>query len=240
MSKNRIETVDVVGSLVAAIDTSVNINEIVDNGDNSYTIFTCNTKYIKPCIKFDVLGVTYNVIDTEGKEFVPNRQFTVQGSSIITETVINLPPMNYFYGTVIATSAELDKKKFDDDKFPMVYLLEVINDNFNNLPQDKIDRVSDFRIFFLTNTDEKNWLTADHYRLAIKPMRNMLYQFIDELNDNPNIEEFSNFTAINHAKFGVYSTDKGHTRRILNDKTSGVEVRLNLPIVAGQLCLVCN
>ena len=132
---------------------------------------------------------------------------------------------------------ELDKKQFDTEKFPMVYLLEIINDNFNNLPQDKIDRVSDFRLFFLTNTDEENWLTADHYTFAIKPMRNMLYQFIDDLNNNENIEEFSNFTAINHAKFGVYSTDKGHTRRILNDKTSGVEVRLNLPIVAGQLCI---
>ena len=229
--KNRIETVDVIGSLVANIDTSVKINSIVDNGDGSYTIFTCNTKYLKPCIEFIVDSVTYNVVDEVGKEFVPNRQFTVQGSATITETVIDLPAMKYFHGTVIATSVELDKKQFDTEKFPMVYLLEIINDNFNNLPQDKIDRVSDFRLFFLTNTDEENWLTADHYTFAIKPMRNMLYQFIDDLNNNENIEEFSNFTAINHAKFGVYSTDKGHTRRILNDKTSGVEVRLNLPVI---------
>jgi len=238
--KNRKETVDVVGELVANIDTTVKINEIIDNLDGTFTIFTCNTKYLKPLIKFTVNGEEYEVIDDAGREFVPNRQFSVYGNTIITESVIQLEPMKYFHGTVIATSAELDKKQFDTDKFPMVYLLEVINDNFNNLPQDKIDRVSDFRLFFLTNTDEENWLTADHYRLAIKPMRNMLYQFINELNNNENIEEFSNFTAINHAKFGVYSTDKGHTRRILNDKTSGVEVRLNLPIVSGQLCLVCD
>ena len=235
--KNRIETVDVVGNLVAQMDTSVKINTITDNGDGSYTISTCNTKYLRPCVFFDVDGITYEVTDGVGKEFTPNRQFTVYGGQTITAKVIDLPKMKYFHGTVIATSAELDKKQFDTDKFPMVYLLEVINDNFNNEPQDKIDRVSDFRMFFLTNTDEENWLTAEHYRLAIKPMRNMLYQFINELNDNANIEEFSNFTAINHAKFGVYSTDKGHTRRILNDKTSGVEVRLSLPIVAGQLCL---
>jgi len=238
--KNRIETVDVVGNLVAQMDTSVKINTIIDNGDGSYTISTCNTKYLKPCVFFDVDGITYEVTDGVGKEFTPNRQFTVYGGQTITAKVIDLPKMKYFHGTVIATSQELDNKKFDTDKFPMVYLLEVINDNFNNEPQDKIDRVSDFRMFFLTNTDEENWLTAEHYRLAIKPMRNMLYQFINELNDNANIEEFSNFTAINHAKFGVYSTDKGHTRRILNDKTSGVEVRLSLPIVAGQLCLACN
>lgn len=234
--KRRRETVDIVGDLVAGIDTSVNIKTITDNLDGSYTITTCNTKYLKPCLRFDVDSVTYEVIDEVGKEFVPNEKFTVKGGSIITQNVISLPAMKYFHGTVIATSQELDKKQFDTEKFPMVYLLEVINDNFNNLPENKIDRVSDFRIFFLTNTDEENWLTADHYRLAIKPMRNMLYQFIEDLNNNANIEEFSNFTAINHARFGVYTTDKGHTRRVLNDKTSGVEVRLSLPIVTSTLC----
>lgn len=238
--KNRLETVDVVGSLVAGIDTTVKIKSLVDNLNGTYTIETCNTKYLKPCLRFEVDGVTYEVIDSIGSEFIPNEKFTIKGGATIVSKEIVLPAMKYFHGTVIATSAELDKKQFDTDKFPMVYLLEVINDNFNNLPQDKIDRVSDFRMFFLTNTDEQNWLTADHYRLAIKPMRNMLYQFIEELNINENIEEFSNFTAINHAKFGVYSTDKGHTRRILNDKTSGVEVRLNLPIVSSSLCLDCN
>ena len=52
--KNRKETVDVVGELVANIDTTVKINEIIDNSDGTFTIFTCNTKYLKPLIKFTV------------------------------------------------------------------------------------------------------------------------------------------------------------------------------------------
>jgi len=237
--KDRIETVDVVGSLVASIDTSIKINSVVDNG-GSYTVKTCNTKYLRPRSTFEHNGIIYTVIDDPGFEFDPNRCFTVTGQSIITGNVIELPKMKYYYGTVIATSNELDKVKLDTNKFPMVYLLEVIRDDFNNLEEDRIDRNSDFKVFFLVNTDEENWLTADHYRMAIKPMRNMVYQFIDELNNNKNIGEFSNFTAINHVKFGVYTTDKGHTRRVFNDKTSGVEVRLDLPIIASQLCLACN
>jgi len=237
--KNRIETVDVVGSLVAAIDTTITIDSVVDNG-GSYTVTTCNTKYLRPRSSFIHDGITYTVIDTVGNEFVHNESFTVTGASIVTGTVITLDPMKYYHGTVIATSVELDKEKIDTNKFPMVYLLEVIQDRFNNLEEERIDRVSDFKLFFLVNTDEENWKTDDHYKEAIKPMRNMVYQFIDELNENQNIGEFNNFTAINHAKFGVYISDKGHTRRIFNDKTSGVEVRLDLPIIASQLCLTCN
>ena len=149
--KNRIETVDVIGNLVAAIDTTIAIDSVVDNG-GSYTVTTCNTKYLRPRLTFVHNAIEYTVLDTG---FIPNESFTVTGASIVTGTVITLDPMKYYHGTVIATSAELDKERLDTSKFPMVYLLEIIRDNFNNLEEDRIDRESDFRLFFLVNTNEE-------------------------------------------------------------------------------------
>lgn len=237
--KIRRETVDIVGELVSKIDTSVYITEVVDNNDGTYTLSTCNSKYLKPCVKFDYNGVTYTVIDEVGKEFNPNKNFTVKGLAIPVIGTIVLSPMKYYHGTVMATTAELDKKKFDTEKFPMVYLLEVIRDDFNNKIEDRIDRISSLRMFFLTNTDEENWLTDDQYRLAIKPMRNMVYEFIELIDNNEEIGDIDDYRAINHARFGVYSTDKGHTRRVFNDQTSGTELVVDLPVIKGSLCIDC-
>ena len=79
--KNRIETVDVVGDLVAQMDTTVKINAIVDNADGSYTISTCNTKYLRPCTFFDVDGVTYEVTDGV---FTKDEILSWNGNSYIT------------------------------------------------------------------------------------------------------------------------------------------------------------
>lgn len=241
MAKRKVkkrETVDILGDLVGMIDTTVCVSSVTDNLDNTYTITSCDTAYLKPCSKFIHEGVEYTVVENEDGDFIPNETFIISGSSVPYGDFI-LPSMKYEHGTVRATTAEMDKKMLDTDKFPMVYLLEIIADRHNNLDRDRIDRNSDLRIFLLTNTDEENWFTSHHYKYAIIPMRNMLYRFIDLLNCNENIGEFDSYTAINHAIFGVYTSDVGHTKRVLNEKTSGVELRVNLPIVKGRLCVSC-
>ena len=71
-------------------------------------------------------------------------------------------------------------------------------------------------------------------------MRNMLYKFIDHLNGSNIIGEFDSYKAINHAKFGVFVSSKGgHTQRIFNDKLSGVELRIDLPILKSRVCCPC-
>ena len=130
------ETVDIVEELVEGLELSVKINSITDNGDSTYTIETCNTSYLFPCFKFDINGVTYTVIDEVGKEFEFNVRFTIKGNVIPTVEEFTLPDLKYFHGTVIATKAELDRKQFDTDKYPMVYLLEVLRDSFKRLDRD--------------------------------------------------------------------------------------------------------
>jgi len=234
------ETVDIVEELISQLDIVVKFKSIVDNGDGTYTIETCNTGYLFPCYDFQIDGIDYTVLNEEGKEFVFNERFTIKGNIAPIATEITLDSLKYYHGTVIATKEELARKELSSDKFPMAFLLEILEDDFNNVFDARIDRNSQLRLYFLSETDENNWNTNEHYEFSIKPMRNLLYKFIAHLNESTMIGDFDSYRAINHAKFGVFVSSKGgHTERIFNDKLSGVELRIDLPILKSGACCPC-
>lgn len=236
----RKETVDIVEDLIAQLNIVVPFDTITDNTDGTYTIESCDTGYLFPCYKFVLDTVTYTVLNEVGKEFVYGVKFTIKGNAIPTATELTLDALKYYHGTVIATKEELDKKELSSDKFPMAFLLEVLEDDFDNREGSRIDRNSQFRLFFLSETDENNWNTQEHYEFSIKPMRNLFYKFINHLDGSNLIGEFNSYKAINHAKFGVFVSSKGgHTQRIFNDKLSGVELRIDLPILKSRVCCSC-
>ena len=234
------ETVDIVEELISQLDIIVKFKSIVDNGDGTYTIETCNTGYLFPCYEFEIAGVNYKVLNEIGKDFVFNERFTIKGNIVPTVTEITLDSLKYYHGTVIATKEELARKELSSDKFPMAFLLEILEDDFNNVFDAIVDRNSQLRLYFLSETDENNWNTNEHYEFSIKPMRNLLYKFIAHLNESVMIGDIDSYRAINHAKFGVYVPSKGgHTERIFNDKLSGVELRIDLPILKSGVCCPC-
>lgn len=231
------ETVDIIEDLVAELNLVVEFTTVVDNGGNLYTITTCNTSYLFPFFKFDLDAVTYTVQKTG---FVFNASFVVKGSVVPTALQVTLDPLKYFHGTVIATKAELDKQKLSSNKFPMVYFLETFSDDFDEVASSAIDRNSSVRLFFLSETTKGDeWNTNQHYDFSIKPMRNMVYQFVNHLRGSNKIGKFDTYTATNHAKFGVNVSDSGHTQRIFNADLSGVELSINLPIRKALACSTC-
>lgn len=232
--KQRKETVDIVGEFVSTVDNSLFIKTITDLGDNKWLIQSCNTSYLFPLFEFVIDDVSYKVLE---ESFMSNKSLVIESTATLEQgQTIILPELKYYHGTIIATKQELELVKFTKDKFPMVYLLETLSDEFNNVDDSPIDRTSFLRMFFLTETDEENWNTNQHYNYAIVPMRNALYQFVDALDRSPIIGQFDSYEAINHAKFGVNMQEKGHTKRIFNDKLSGVELQINLPIKKSSKC----
>ena len=231
------ETVDIIEDLVAELDLVVEFSTVVDNLDGTYTITTCNTSYLFPCSKFVLDAITYTV---QVAGFVFNASFVIKGSVVPSATEVTLDPLKYFHGTVIATKAELDKKILSSDKFPMVYLLETLSDDFDDDPESITDRNSSIRLFFLSETTKgDDWNTNQHYEFSIKPMRNMVYLFVNHLRNSNKVGEFDTYTATNHAKFGVNVSDSGHTQRIFNADLSGVELSINLPLLKALNCVEC-
>jgi len=225
------ETVDIVESLIEDLKIVVPFNTITENGDGTYTIESCHTGYLSPMYEFDIDGVNYKVLNEEGKEFVFNKRFTLKGNVVPNASKIVLDSLKYYHGTVIATKEELARKELSSDKFPMAFLLEVIEDDFDNRDDARIERNSQLRLFFLSETDENNWTTNEHYEYSIKPMRNLMDSFIAHIESSPLIGKVETYKAINHAKFGAYvSATGGQSERIFNDKLSGVELKIDLPI----------
>ena len=231
------ETVDIVEDLIAALKIVVPFKTITDNSDGTYTIESCNTGYLFPCYKFVLDGIDYTVLNEVGKEFVFNSKFTIKGNVIPTATQVLLDGLKYYHGTVIATKEELKRKELGSDKFPMAFLLEVLKDKFNNADDARIERVSPLRLFFLSETNENDWTTQEHYEFAIKPMRNLLYKLIAYLDNSALIGKIESYEAINHAKFGVFVSEKGgHTKRIFNEKIKALdEYNLSFKIAFNTL-----
>lgn len=233
----RKETVDIVEDLVSFLASKVIVDSIVNNNDGTYTFSTNNTSFLSPKMKVDIGGNIYYVINTDANPFVFNSKFTLKGNVDPTGTTeVFLPSLNYLHGTAIATKGYLDRENTSEKKYPLVYLLEVLRDKFNEDENLHLDRTSRLRLFFLSETDENNWDTDEHYEFSIKPMRNVVYNFIESLKLNRKIGKFDGWEAINHAKFGVYISDKGHTRRMFSDNLSGVELIIDLPILKELTC----
>lgn len=234
------ETVDIVGSLISQVVVTVPFKTIVDNGDNTYTITSCDTGYLFPNYTFSIGGVNYTVLNEVGKEFVYNVKFTIKGNIAPSVSSVTLNPLQYESGTIIATKQDLKLKDSTVDKFPMAYLHEKFKDEFDPRVQSPIDRKSSIKLFFLCETNGYEWNTKQHKAFAIKPMRNFLYKFISHLEKNSGIGELTPYGAEDHTLFGIYVDSSGHTRRLFDDKLSGVELTINLPIKKSSDCLDCN
>jgi hypothetical protein len=142
----------------------------------------------------------------------------------------------FFHGTVLATSVELSNLEKGSDKLPMIYLLEVIKERVNNDDGLTLEVEADVRLFFLAEANIEDWNTDGHYTGAIKPMRILADMFIEGLKDSGTVGDFESYTLINHAKWGVYTTDRGTKSKLFPDDLSGCELQINIPFLKECEC----
>jgi len=234
MEEMREETVDIVKSLVDSMSFTMTISSIIDNGDGTYTLNSCNTYYLQECFKVVYEGVSWTITNVDKNVSITIKP--VLGTPPIPTTLeLNVYDPYYFHGTVIQTNLELEQISNSSLKTPMIYLLEVLEDTFFN-DDNRLEREADLRLFFLTQANFVDWKTQDTYNNAIAPMRSLCYSFIDTLNSSKIISNFAQYRVINHTKFGVYMTDKGYEKRIFDDNLAGVELRITLPVVRVNNC----
>lgn len=226
----RIETVDIVEDLVSRLNMPLKITEVVDNLDGTYKLETCNTYYLQA--GFDVfLGlVTYQVVSVDINELV-----TVKGLSAPLIGSYSLPTPYFFHGSILQTNTELSQVPDVFSKTPMVYLKRTFHETFYG-KEAALDRESNLTLFFLTQADFEAWRTDDHDLHAIKPMRNMAYAFLEMLHKDNQVGTLESFDLIDRIKFGVVVSDKGTVSSYWNDKLSGVELSISLPINKNYTC----
>ena len=164
--------------------------------------------------------------------------FTILGDLTGSLTYL-LPNPFYFFGTPRNANVEIANTSVQD-KYPFVYLKEVIKEKmFNSL--SGLDREASIRLFFLDEMDKENWHTKEMYSEVLiglnKLVREVIKQLKTDLGNFYLVE--TEFDIINHADFGLLIQDqKGYIQSLFSDTLSGVELSFTLTIKKG--CKPCK
>jgi hypothetical protein len=187
--------------------------------------------------------ITIDGIDYIIVSFVINDHIVVTSSPYATGIApepavdsFDIPAPNYLHGTIKQTSNEITEVMDKTTVYPLIYLNELIIEDFDYDELHPLERTSPLRIFFLETHNGE--LTEDTKTLVLDPVNNLVDEFIKILRKTPYINKgaFTPGKRTNLSLFGVYQFSKGNVSNYFNDKLTGVELAINLPLSKG----LCN
>lgn len=229
----RKATVEVLRDLIAEMQPYGHIEEIIDNEDGTYNIKVCEPLWVRPytIITIDEIEFTVdNVIYGDCIEFVVTSDVAPVGDTYYIDAPF------YFHGTPVMAGAELARIINSNDKTPMIYAYEVIEDEMNYDESSNSDRVSNLRLFFLDQCNYEDWDTEQHYSGAITPMMQLCDYFVNFCRNHSGIGEILLSTSRYHANFQINLNTNGHLESLFPENLSGVECEFDFPISVDLGC----
>ena len=161
--------------IVGQISSQIKVESQTSN--NYFTFKTKWSRKGKTLTGYDING---NLLTKKIINVVNNEYITLEDGLIISNTLVLNEPFD-ITGTKIATNLEWTKAStFAIDKTPLVWLLDSFDELIYGL-ESSMERTVDMKVFFLDETDIKNYYTADHKREVIQPMMNLKDEFLAEI-----------------------------------------------------------
>ena len=228
------QTVDFIETFLSGI----NFNTYVDSHSNDGTNTTLTVRemfYARAGLTIDVDGTDYVILSVDYTLL----EIVVVGV-IASPQIALLQPVKYFHGTPLAVTAELNAIPMTSAKAPLLYVYEMIPEDYNHEISNTLDRTASVRMVFLDDSSSYN-TTDEHYSSVITPINNLVDKFVKELlKDGSNFVRvlFDRSKRLNHVYFGTYSDSKGHERKIFNDIFTGIELDIDLPFSKQNICKV--
>lgn len=216
-------------------EVSVIVNTLISQIDNSVLgkynalderTYICDTKWMRVGkIVTDSLDRKYRV--TEVVDDVYCTSTPIDETSPPLDGLIYLPAPFYVSGTKLATNREWTIASNNlSDKTPLAWLLEIIRISKKGRGES-IDFESELRLFFLDETDIRNYYTADHRENVVYPMERLAQQFIKTIQLDRSFETIESYDLTTFSRFGVEG-EQGVFENILDANLSGVELRVSL------------
>lgn len=227
--------IDILDSVVTAIDRTILIQSITDNGNDTYTLSVNDLKWLEAGRTVTIGSGTFTISSFDDELLT----VTVSGTDtmLLNTTSFEAYAPSFRYGTPIATNNELQNIELSKDKTPMVYLMLKFTEKFSTDLESMIERESTVNLFFLTQADFEAWETGDFYSNAIRPMRRLMDCFIDAIQNDYRFETSeSNYTVTDLPMFGVYVNTKGAVNTWFSDKLSGCQCDTVLKITRDSEC----
>ena len=216
--------VDLVRGIVDSIDLNLDVNNI--DGDK---VYLCNTKHLTVgSIVKDELGNEYTVTAISLNEWVEVISF--EGVMFTGELLVS-PPITFLHGSPNSTNNEYHNlAQLTSDKTPFIWLL-------GGWEYTKPSRSSAFkakynaRLFFMGWYSLKRDLNDQHNELLIKPMANLVDEFIDSANAMQGLQTIEDVTITERTRF-----DSKKDKKIINEDLSGIDLKIKLNIYDFNLC----
>lgn len=224
------QIVDIVGALIAKLNFTITITSNIDNGGGKHQLFMENTYYMTVTKIIEIDGSEYRVTAVDF-----NKSINVEsiGPAVtVTVTTFELPAPLFFHGTIISTDREIvATAEAQPSTYPIVYLLEEIDEEFENRKSMLLERNSTITLFFLVRYDPENKsLNPNLLQDRLKPISNLDGQFIEVLEKELGIGQLEGTRRrTNIARF-AFTNRAGEEENIFSDYLSGVRLIITLPI----------
>lgn len=201
-------------------------SEIKVESKTSNNYFTCKTKWSRKGKTLTGYDINGNLLTKKITNVVNNEYITLEDGLIVSNTLVLNAPFD-ITGTKIATNLEWTKAStFAIDKTPIVWLLDSFDELVYGL-ESSMERTVDMKVFFLDETDIKNYYTADHKREVIQPMMNLKDEFLEIIKKNRNFKTVIDARVKYFSRFGTESS-QGFEKNILDANLSGLVLSLTL------------
>jgi hypothetical protein len=216
------EISEIIEDVVSRIDKTIIGTSQLDINKVSF----CSTKWArkdKPV--FDTLNNSYKITDIDYDKSI-TAQPQVVGTDFIPDTYY-LPAPFFIGGTKIATNNEWTIATNDLNlKTPIVWLLETINEQQFGKGDPRLFE-SELRVFFLDETNVRDFYSKDHRREVVYPMKQLGLEFLNVIKNDRSFKTIEDYNFILFSRFGV-EQEEGMFQNVLDANLSGVELRFTL------------
>lgn len=226
-----IEFSQIFKDIVQQINREIIVDSVSTMG-NSTMIFTTNTKWARAgkLIELRNNGGA-NIINNLIEEVNTNTYIKVKGIVSVEKAFVNFP-FN-ITGTKIATNLEWTKvSRIATEKTPLIWLLDSFDETIYGR-ESALERSVDCKIFFLDETDIKNYYTDDHKLQVIQPMIGLKDEFLEVIKKNRNFKTLEDVKTKYFSRFGTESA-QGFEKNILDANLSGLVLQINLRKYKGN------
>jgi hypothetical protein len=214
---------EVVKQIVSQINTEI-VGKI--NNTTMKNEF-CDTKWARKGKKLfrPSTETTYLITGVETDNFID--AIPISSPVVFGNGVYELPAPFFISGTRLATNREWTLADKDlTKKTPIIWLLETTEEEHFGRGDSREFEAS-MRIFFLDETNIKDFYTEDHRREVVLPMQKLVDQFIETINNDSRFQTIESFRIRTFSRFGV-EQENGMFQNILDANLSGVELVLSL------------
>lgn len=229
---------DIMDWIADNLNYTVEIDNITDNTDGTYTIEMCDTFILRTGKTIEIDGDKYKIEEFQINNYILIKP-VVSGTTLdLTIDSFEVYPIGVQSGVIFdATKERTSKRKTRNNIVPFVW---------NRHPKELVQNWEDESTLFgtaqlewylLDETNIRDYTVKDDNREVIQPMYNLLGRIKKLLRENEQYfnEVTGRVRTTPYKALGV-QTEKGSNQRIFAENLSGIKVEFELEILEDAEC----